>query len=117
MIEQQPSTNGAAPVERIRVDMNELTLDELARAGEALGATLDVALSGPGQPRAVAALAWLIRQRDDPTYTYEQALQLRAVDVDLVGEDGASNPEPSGDNTGDAPLLSPALGDSARSTS
>jgi len=93
--------------ERIRVEMADLTLRELAQVGKLLAPrALGDVMTGPDQPEAIAALVCVIKQRTDPTFTYEQALDLHMGDVEFVA------PESNGDGGGMTPLPSPASGDS-----
>jgi hypothetical protein len=98
--------------ERIRVDMAELTLRELAAVGRMLAPrALSDVMQGPEQTEAIAALVCVIKQRTDPTFTFEQALDLHMGDVEFIA------PESNGDGAGMTQLPSPASGDSIRSAS
>lgn len=91
---------------KVRLDIADLTLGELADVTELLGAGLQDALTGTSQPRAMAAIAYVLTRRTDPTFTFEQALGLRMADLEVVNPD----PEvPAGDN-GAERVLSPASG-------
>lgn len=81
--------------EKIRVDVAEMTLGEMAEAIEAAGAEDTAGFNF----RQTAALAWIVVRRTDPTFTYEQALQLRVGELDIVGAD----PEALGGGTGVQP--------------
>ena len=85
----------------------DLTLEDLAEIGEMLGAALSDVMQGPKQALGIAAVAWVLHRRDDPTYTYEQARKLRLADLDLVNS--AESEQPSGSNGAAQPLL-PASG-------
>ena len=91
---------------RIRVEVADLTLGELAAAGELLGGPLHEAMTGMGQPKAIAAIVCVIQRRTDPAYTLDQALSLRMADVELVGAD----PEAPAGSNGIGPVLLPASG-------
>ncbi len=91
---------------KMRLDMADLTLGELADVTEMLGVGLQDALQGPKQPLAMAAIAWIIHRRDDPTYTYEQAKTLRMADLEVVNTD----PEALAGDNGDGPPVSLASG-------
>lgn len=96
---------------RIQVAMDDLTLEEMAEVGELMGATLDAVLTGPRQPLAIAALAWIVRRRTDPTFTYEAAKRLRIADVHLItSEEGQG--EAHAASNGGTPHVSPESGDS-----
>jgi len=92
--------------DKIRVEVADLTLGELADAGELLGGPLHEAMTGMAQPKAIAAIVCVIQRRTDPAYTMEQALGLRMADVELVGAD----PEAPAGNNGTGPVLLPASG-------
>ena len=72
---------------KLRVDMAEVTLGELADVADLLGMSLSDALTGPGQPRALAALAWIVTRRTDSAFTFDDALKLRMADIDMVNSD------------------------------
>lgn len=93
---------------KLRVDMAELTLGELADAAELLDAPLYEIMQGKGQPRAIAAMICVLQRRTDPGYTLEQALALKMADVDIVAPD-ADPKDIAGTNGGGLPL-SPVSG-------
>ena len=97
---------------KIRLDLSELTLRELDRASTALGEPLGEAMTGMPQFRAMAAVAFVVKQRTDPDYTYDQALDLTMADFEWVQPD----PERSPADTS-APLSSGESGASIRSVS
>jgi hypothetical protein len=87
--------------------MSELTLRELDEAGEMLGQPITEIIGGPRQVRAMAAMAAVVKRRSDPTFTFEQALDLRMEDLEIV----EPAPEGNGDGGG-APRPSPEHGTS-----
>jgi hypothetical protein len=91
--------------EPIRVDAAELTLAELADVSDAAGTPEGVARAGDNF-RQIAAMAWVVKRRTDPGYTFAAALGLRMADIDL----GEQPPEVPGGDNGVSPLSSPALG-------
>jgi hypothetical protein len=94
--------------DKIRVDANELTLaehGEAARVAAAHGIKPD---DPAAQFYSVAAMAWLIHRRVDATFTYEQALQLKMSDLDLV--QGDEGPEVLAASNGGVPQSSPVSG-------
>jgi hypothetical protein len=95
--------------EKVRIDMADLTLGELAEVGELLGMSLQDAMTGPAQPRAVAALACVVARRTDPAYTFDQALALHMTDLEIVNAPDAAG-EPSAGSNGAAPAVLPASG-------
>jgi hypothetical protein len=93
---------------KIRVDVSEMTLRDMAETQEVAGDP-----DGPGfNFRQTAALAWLVVRRTDPTFTYEQALDLKISDLDIVEQP----PEVLRGDTGAAPPMLAALGTSVPST-
>jgi len=98
--------------DRIRVDMADLTLGEMADAGELLGVSLAAAMEGVLQPKAIAAIVCVLQRRTRPDFTLDDALRLHMRDIDLVNPD----PEASAGNNGAGPVLLPASGISTPST-
>lgn len=94
--------------EKIRVDVAEMSLREMAEAIELAGDE-----NAPGfNFRQTAALACIVKRRTDPTFTYEQALELKIGELDIVNDEA---PEVPGGGTGVLPLPSPEPGPSIRS--
>jgi len=77
----------------VNLDINDLTLEEVERVEEHLGVPIDVAF-GPGssKAKAIRTIAWVMGQRADPEYTYEQTGTLRMSDLNM----GESPAEPAG---------------------
>lgn len=91
------TTNGDRP--KLRLDQESLTFRELAEIEETLGAPLDV-LFEHSRARPMAALAWIIRRREDPEFSFEDALDLGPGDLEME----ESLPEvPSGATTAPRP--------------
>lgn len=88
----------------IRIDPSQLTLQETAELCEACNCTLEQAMSGPKQARAMGMLAWFFARRSDPTFTLEQAMRLKMDDLEIVVPDSPTNA-----NNGDS---LPSLADS-----
>lgn len=66
--------------------------------------------SSPGYNfRQTAALACITKRRTDPDFTYEQALDLKTKDLDIISLED-DNPEARSGNTGVLPLASLATG-------
>ena len=63
--------------EMLNVNLNELKIREIAAIEEMLGGPIDEAF-GAGKPkaRALQAIACIVKQRTDPTFTFEQAGEL-----------------------------------------
>lgn len=94
---------------RLTVDMSDLTLGEMADAGELLGAPLHEVVTGVGQPKAIAAMVCVLQRRTNPGYTLEDALKLRMADIDLVTPETDPG-KVSADSNGSGPALLPASG-------
>lgn len=93
--------------DRLRVDMADLTFEELAVAGELVGVPLHELMGGPGHFRYVAAVVCVTMRRTDPDFTLDQAMRMRPADVELV--DSSSSEQSAGSN-GAGPALLPAAG-------
>ena len=99
--------------ERLRVEMDDLTLAELDQVAEMLDSEqLDQAMQGKGQFRAMAAIAAVVQRRTDPTFTYEQALQMKLGQIELVEPDPEGG---SGDGTAQPSSLAPGSSTLAQS--
>lgn len=95
---------------KIRVDAADLSLREHAAAVDAAAPYADHAASAD---YVVAGMVWQTVLRTDPTFTYEQALDLKFADLEIVGGDGGdADPEADGAETGASPQSSAALGES-----
>lgn len=87
---------------KLRLDMADLTLGELAQVADLLGVSLQDALTGTAQPRAIAAIACVVKQRDDPGFTFDQALELKMSDIEVVNADpDAEGEAPAASNGGE----------------
>lgn len=96
---------------KIRVDTRDLTLLEHAEAVKAAEPYKDHPASSTF---VMAGMIWQLRAREDPTFTFEEALALKFSDLDIVGE--APDPEALSVSYG-APLQSsPELGESTPET-
>lgn len=93
--------------EKLKVDMADLTFEELAVAGELVGMPLAELMGGPGHFRYVAAVVCVTKRRTDPDFTIEEALHMRPGDVELVD---TTSQEQSAGNNGAGPVLLPASG-------
>lgn len=91
--------------DKIRVDVSDLSLEEMAEALEAMG---DVDEKSKGfNFRQTAALAWVTIKRTNPEFTYEQALKMKIGELDIV----EAPPEVPGGATGVVPPLSAVPGE------
>lgn len=75
---------------KLRIDPDELTLDEIEELETILGGGID-GIFNQGSPKghALKALIWIISKRDNPDFTLEDAGKLRLADIDL----GEADPE------------------------
>lgn len=95
---------------KLVVDQSTLTLAELVTLEELLGCSLSDAFTA-SQARAIAALACVVARRDQPGFSFDDALALKMSDLELV----AADPEVPGGGNGVKPRPSPASGPSTRS--
>lgn len=92
---------------KVRIDQATLTFAELADIEETLGVSLS-GLFESSQAKGMAALVWITVRRNDPAFTYDDALQYGPADLDNVDAD----PEALGAVNGAVPQNSPVSGDS-----
>jgi hypothetical protein len=92
--------------EKIVVDATDLTLGEMAEIADVI--TPQENATDGSNFRYTAALAWMVKRRTDPDFTYEDALKLRMGDLEVVNHD----PEALAAGNGGKPLSSPVLGPS-----
>lgn len=97
--------------EKIRVDVQDMTLEEMAETLELAGDSNSKGFNF----RQTAAMVCVIKRRTDPEFTYEQALKLKLGDLDIVNAEEA--PEALGGATGVVPPLSLASGTSTPNAS
>jgi hypothetical protein len=91
---------------KIRVDMSLLSGHDFIAIEEATGKPLSEALQSTA---GIYAAAWRIHQRDDPTFTYEQTLDLNMMrDFEIVNQDAEG--EASAAGNGDRLSVSPVFG-------
>ncbi len=64
----------------LNVDIEHLTVSEIEEIEERAGLPFD-ALGNPNQPKGklMRALGFIVRRREDPSFTWEQAGELRVV--------------------------------------
>lgn len=68
---------------KITVDLNTFTLGDLIDLEDAGGSLTDLQSA-----RTIVALVWLVRRREDPTFTIEQAkaTPVNELDIAIAGE-------------------------------
>lgn len=71
----------------------DFTFDELIMFEEQVEMDVEVALAGGARMKGLAFLVYLLRRRDDPSYTFEQAKQLnvKATTERPTAAESASN--------------------------
>lgn len=109
-----------APAGKVYVDLAEMTLRDLSDVGNVLAPTSLVdAIQGPRMADAMAALAWIVRRREDPTFTLDDAFALRMGDIELANAGAVAGTAPplesQGVNDGATPRPSLESGESTRS--
>ncbi|MBM7770897.1 hypothetical protein JOD54_001101 [Actinokineospora baliensis] len=76
--------------EHLRVRVDDLTVGEIDDIEEVIGASIDsIGAPGARKGKFLLALALVMKRRDDPTYTIEQARGLR---ITLDDSADAANP-------------------------
>jgi hypothetical protein len=90
---------------KIRVDPSELTGRDFIAIEEATGKPMTEVL---GAAAGIFAIAWRLQLRDDPTFTYDQALDLKMGDLEMVNPDAEG--EASAAGNGDRLSVSPVSG-------
>lgn len=69
--------------EPMKIDASELTLRELAELEEELGTPL-AGLMEKSQAHGLAGIAWLVKRRTDPDFTFDDALDLKMGDLEMI---------------------------------
>lgn len=81
-------------------DINDLTIGEVADIEEATGKSISSLFDGSGsQARTLQAVIWIVRRREDPTLTLEQAGNLTFTEMnDMLSltDDGGEVDPPEG---------------------
>jgi hypothetical protein len=74
----------------IRVNMKELTIDEIADVGQLihdeLGVEMDELMASPRKVLATAAFATVVMRRTDPTYSFAEARKLPMGEIEVADE-------------------------------
>jgi hypothetical protein len=80
--------------DELTIDLGALKVSEIEEIEELLGTPLDVAFAA-GQPkgRAMRALGYIAKKRDDPDFTWEQAgdLVIKVNEVPPTGADESAS--------------------------
>jgi hypothetical protein len=99
----------------IVVDLQTLCMADLADAMDAAGVDDLTNATGGAQVRMTAAFAWVVHRREDPAFTFDDALRLPMGSISVVGAD-AEGEAPRGASNGAPLLASPVSGLSTPST-
>lgn len=60
------------------LSINDLTIDEIDEVEQHVGVAIDSVFDGTApRAKALRAIAWVVKRRDDPTFTLEDAGKLR----------------------------------------
>ena len=90
---------------KLRVDLSLLTGRDYIAIEEVTGKPVTESLSGAA---GIFAAVWRLKLRDDPTFTYDQALDLSFGDIDIVNQDAEGEARAAGN--GAALSASPVSG-------
>ena len=97
----------------MRFNADDITLGEMIDIEDELGKPLSVVFE-EGQAKASAVVAWILKRRDDPTFTLADARRLTIGDLRAMGLEDQPGEAPGGGN-GLSPPASPASGRLTRS--
>jgi hypothetical protein len=86
---------------KLRVDLSLLTGRDYIAIEEATGKPMAETLTTAA---GMFAALWRMKLRDDPTFTYEQALDMSFADFEIVGGDAEGETRAAGN--GEAPSAS-----------
>ena len=102
---KRPRTSAADEPVELRVDIDSFTIGEIEDVEEACGLSFATIINRFTDPeglrgKAVKALVWVLRRREDPSCSLEDVRSMRLSAVRLKWGDGAAEdptPSPSGD--------------------
>ena len=92
--------------EKLKVQMDSMTLRELHEVRKLAGAPLEELMVGEDQALGLAAIACVVKRRTDPAFTLDDAWELHLGDLELVA------PDPTTGGNGAKPPPSPESGTS-----
>jgi len=90
---------------KLRVDPAELTGRDLIAIEEATGKPMAEVM---GSAAGIFAALWRLKLRDDPTFTYDQALDVPLSHIEVVNQDAEGEALAAGN--GAPPSVSPVSG-------
>ena len=79
--------------DKLALDLDDLTLGEMEDFEKASGLTLSTIQDGNIPAKALIALVWIARRRDDPKYTLKDARSVKISDLQLGADPTAAEPE------------------------
>lgn len=71
---------------KLVINQDDMTFGELVEFEEVAGMSMDQMAKGEMSAKALLALVWISKKRDDPKFTLEEAKLLRVADVDFSGD-------------------------------
>lgn len=74
----------------MRIDVDKLTFRELLDVEEKAGLEIGKVIES-GSMRGMAALVWVVRRREDPQFSWDDALDLPLEATDAIFDRAASN--------------------------
>lgn len=76
---------------KVHVDLAALTLGDLIDLEDAGGSLADMQSA-----KTIVAMVWLMRRREDPTFTLADARNVSVADLDITVVDGNGAADPKG---------------------
>lgn len=67
----------------LTIDIEGLTLGEIEEFEEASGSSISAVAKGEGTAKAIVALVWVVKKRENPEFTMDDARAMKLSDVDL----------------------------------
>ena len=78
--------------EQISIDPENLTLREVDELETLLGVGIDAAFTtGSPKAKAIAALVWITRRREEPELTFDEVFDMNLSAVNLAGTSGGDS--------------------------
>lgn len=77
--------------ETVRIDPAKFTLNELEQLEDIIGKPTSSIFGSPDgvSAKALKAVVYIVKRREDPGFTMEQAGELGMVDLDIAGDEPA----------------------------
>lgn len=81
---------------KLVLDVDEMTLGELEELEALAGCTIEDIMQGERSVRSMIAIIFILRRRDNPAFTLEDAKRVKMSELELVdGADVEDPPVPS----------------------